>query len=293
MSGGPPPSLRLGGPPPSLRLGGPPPSLRLGGPPLSLRLGRVSSANGTRRNSSGASTPIDPLATPNGRINRGLLLAVNPNANANFDPFALSEGKMIERAGDEVSIFFIKGANGRRIGVRKVVKITNGREGQFEATKKEASVYERLTKLPDWRDHLIPYISSKKSRATVMIDFDYIEGSDVLRYIHVHPEEARELLKKVAQQLKWLAENGYSHGDIKLDNFFRTTDGRVLMLDLGTVARLDAGGARASARTDKAAFIFMVRDMLDVSSLDTRNILYDEPEKLPEFYEMVVKMIDG
>jgi serine/threonine protein kinase len=194
------------------------------------RLHRTSSANGA-----GAGSP---------RPSFGLLLAARSSGSSRASSelseeilgptFGLKAGEKLDTEGIAGRpIFIIRDAEGNPTGVRKIATVTDVRPGQFAATIKEAVVYKTLSEKPNWRQHIIPFRFEKIDDKIVIIDFDWIEGEDIEKYIQANPETAVTMIKEITQQLQWLASVGHIHGDIKLDNFYHTTDGRVLMFDFG------------------------------------------------------------
>jgi serine/threonine protein kinase len=153
-------------------------------------------------------------------------------------------------------IFIIRGPDGQPTGVRKVARGSDDRPGYFDATRNEARIYKQIiAENPEsWRDHLLPYRNSAANSASVIIDFDWVDGVDVRSYLADHPQDASAVFDHVARQLRWLAEKGYAHGDIDAGNFFRTADGRILILDLGLAHKRIVG-----AQKEKNDFIHMIR----------------------------------
>ena len=153
-------------------------------------------------------------------------------------------------------IFIIRGPDGQPTGVRKVARGSDDRPGYFDATRNEARIYKQIiAENPmTWRDHLLPYRNSVANSASVIIDFDWVDGVDVRSYLADHPQDASAVFDHVARQLRWLAEKGYAHGDIDAGNFFRTTDGRILVLDLGLAHKRLVG-----AQKEKNDFVHMIR----------------------------------
>lgn len=153
-------------------------------------------------------------------------------------------------------IFIIRGPDGQPTGVRKIARGSDNRPGYFEATRNEARTYKQIIaeNPEEWRNHVLPYRNSDMNSASVIIDFDWVDGTDVRTYLADHPQDATVVFDHVARQLRWLAEKGYAHGDIDAGNFFRTADGRILVLDLGLAHKRIVG-----AQKEKSDFLHMIR----------------------------------
>lgn len=154
---------------------------------------------------------------------------------------------LVEEAVGPYSLSFIKNRDGTKRMVRKITKSTNSRRGQFEATVREADIYNDLIKNPDYKDHILPFVRSKRTNDWIYIDFDYVNGLDFERYLATLPDEAGEerkyLLLEAIRHLQWLLLVGYSHGDVKLNNFYiDTTTRKTYIIDFGTSRKLLSRG---------------------------------------------------
>jgi len=204
--------------------------------------------------------------------------------------YELREGETIDAVGIAGRpIYIIRGPDGRPTGVRKIAVTVNDRPGYFSATQQEANMYEQIRNEnpDDWSAHLLPYREKHGNRSTVIIDFDWVDGMDVGAYLEANPRAATIVFDKIAQQLRWLTEKGYIHGDIKTGNFFRTVDGRILILDLGlTQKRINV----ISARNEKNAFIDMIRPFVKQKVVQR---LEEQPLTLAlaDFYLMAARRI--
>jgi serine/threonine protein kinase len=114
--------------------------------------------------------------------------------------------------------------------------------------KHEAAVYEALGSSP----YIFPYeglslnsssLNSNSSQSafsnnpTVYFNMEHMEGSTLADYkktADIRLAEARTLITKTAEALRWLAEKGFTHGDIKLDNVYREKDGGIRIFDFGS-----------------------------------------------------------
>lgn len=147
------------------------------------------------------------------------------------------------------TLSYITNTKGTKRMVRKITEKTNIRRGQFEATVREADVYNELIKIPDHTDHILPYVRSKRTNDWVYIDWAVVEGIDFERYVATLTdptgEERKRLLLEAIGHLQWLLDAGYSHGDVKLSNFFIDTTGKTYIIDFGTSRRVyGTGGIR-------------------------------------------------
>jgi serine/threonine protein kinase len=129
--------------------------------------------------------------------------------------------------------------------VRKIaLKNDFSRPGQFIATTREAAVYEELIKLPDHIQHILPFKRSKRTNDWIYIDFDYVDGVDFERYLETIEGRNTDgalrkyLLSAAIQHLHWLLSAGYSHGDVKLSNFYIGADEKTYILDFGTSRKI-------------------------------------------------------
>ena len=71
---------------------------------------------------------------------------------------------------------------------------------------------------------------------------DCIDGDKSREYVKNHPQELVLIIESITGIIKYLhcfPEYGFVHLDIKPDNFVVTSDGRVIMIDLGTCKRIN------------------------------------------------------
>lgn len=166
-------------------------------------------------------------------------------------------------------IFFFKDkVSGKLVRVRKVERPT-GRPGQYEATLEEAKKYRKLIKEADHASHILPYLGHVVGRSgatsIIIIDFGYVNGVNFEEYLMaglpanasvnmsqmIAPEKRayiksrlsadpakkevlRKLLIEAAKHLQWFLSVGYTHGDVKLDNFFISEEtGQTYIIDFG------------------------------------------------------------
>jgi serine/threonine protein kinase len=184
----------------------------------------------------GAGAPIPMLMIGDNAPNYG------PGGNITQNGLSTNQ-TLVEEVVGPYSLSFIKNRDGTRRMVRKITTSTNSRRGQFEATVREADVYNELIKNPDYKDHILPFIRSKRTNDWVYIDFEYVNGMDFERYLATLPDEAGEerkyLLLEAIRHLQWLLTVGYSHGDVKLNNFYiDTTTRKTYIIDFGTSRKL-------------------------------------------------------
>lgn len=72
---------------------------------------------------------------------------------------------------------------------------------------------------------------------------DYIDGKESRKYVKANPKILISLIESISRILSYLhafPNGGFAHLDIKPGNFVVTSDGRVMMIDLGTCKRLVA-----------------------------------------------------
>jgi len=163
-------------------------------------------------------------------------------------PDGLRAGEVLDTEGIAGKpIFIIRGASGAPTGVRKIAHSDDPLKGHFSATQNEAKMYTHFTSIPHWREHILPFRRAEIKDDIVVIDFDWVEGEDVEKYLAAHPEDSLPIIRQIIMQLRWLAQHGYVHGDVKLDNFYRTADGRILLFDFGRAARAAYGSIMADA----------------------------------------------
>lgn len=200
--------------------------------PLSLK--RPSSSNRAHEDARGFSLAL--AARSSGSSRRSSEVAeetVGPDFN-------LRKGEQLDKDGiDGKPVYIIRNAAGAPVGVRKIATSLDERKGQFSATQNEATVYRNLVTIHGWRDHILPIRSEHVTDDLVVLDFDWVEGNDLKTYLAEHPSEMIPVLRQAILQLRWFTLHGYSHGDVRLDNFYRKTDGTVLLFDFGRTRRVN------------------------------------------------------
>lgn len=70
---------------------------------------------------------------------------------------------------------------------------------------------------------------------------DYIDGNESRKYVRANPKILISLIESISGILRYLhafPNGGFAHLDIKPGNFVVTSDGRAMMIDLGTCKRL-------------------------------------------------------
>lgn len=111
---------------------------------------------------------------------------------------------------------------------------------------REVAVYESLGSSP----YIFPYEGSSTSPnssnnarsafsgpSNIYFNMEHMEGStlaDYMKTADIRLAEARDLITKTAYALKWLAKQGFTHGDIKLDNVYRDKTGKIRIFDFGS-----------------------------------------------------------
>ena len=208
--------------------------LRLGAPP-SLSFG-IKRANTPRSNSSGRNT---------GRASK----RAKESQCGDLEPgeFCESRSRAVgESYGSEI-YFIRKVGNVAPIKVRKLV--TPGL--LFSQIGREAAIYETLSKKDGFTDFCLPFLKYTDGRTKRYIDFEYVEGVSLDKYVHGKSERERiGIFKQCVRCLKVLAGHGYVHGDIKMDNFWWDSDRkRVLIFDFEYVTRNPSVIGRESDRS--------------------------------------------
>ena len=154
------------------------------------------------------------------------------------ETYNIGEGETMEhREVGPYVVHVIQNKEGVSQRVRKITPV-HGRPGQFLSTVREADVYDKLREQPDWKDHILPFYKSQRSRDWIYINFRYVDGEDFEQYMKknptLHKSEKKTLLLEAIWHLRWLLQAGYTHGDVKLSNFYRDTTGKTYILDFGT-----------------------------------------------------------
>lgn len=89
---------------------------------------------------------------------------------------------------------------------------------------------------------------------TVYIIMELVRGKDMLGLFRTHgtplsAEEVLDFAEQAGMALDALHRKGWMHGDVKPENFFRTNDGRIVLLDFGTATSFAWGGGRTKELT--------------------------------------------
>ncbi len=111
----------------------------------------------------------------------------------------------------------------RKLGTSAPMENGTIRLETFRGIQKEGRVYEALRKLNGFSEMCLPFIHYKEEKGIRYIDFDYTPGETVYEYIHKEKrgiEQRKKVLALCIRTLLFLAEHGYIHGDIKMDNFW-------------------------------------------------------------------------
>jgi len=132
--------------------------------------------------------------------------------------------------------------NGATVGVRKIAR-SEGPHGIFGFTKREKLFYEYIMTQPDHEDYILPYRKGNQNASSVYINFNYVEGSDLINYLNANGttlsvKEKRDIAYQTAKALRWLVDKERIHGDIKADNLYRRNDRKILLIDFGRVTQL-------------------------------------------------------
>lgn len=138
------------------------------------------------------------------------------------------------------TVYIIRDATtGEPVGVRKFVSNMDPRPGHYTAVQNEARNYRDIQAAnADWAEHILPFRQSIQRRNGIILDFDWIPGTDLQTYLATATRrEAQQALEHAARQLRWLALAGYHHGDVKAENIYRAADGRILLFDFDSANR--------------------------------------------------------
>ncbi len=134
-------------------------------------------------------------------------------------------------------------------------------ESLYDETKDEIEIYNTLRLFPGSEHYIMPVVGAKSTPRYASINFRWLDGEDLLTYSQQEGQVLANVLKALrgaAEALLWLAGYGYVHGDIKPDNFFVGTDGRVRLMDLG---RAHEDAAVRTKFSERRAFLQMVQGM--------------------------------
>lgn len=272
-SGGRPPGLpplRMGGPPPGLaplRMGGPPPGL------ASLRMGGLSSfGNGD------SPELINPLKNGLG-------------AGETLEP--LHEGAQKVYASN---VYKIKNSSGAVRGIRKVVYAHS--PGLFEPTRKEQVIYTTLKGTPGHERYILPYKQGSRNAGSVYLNFNWKDGSDLIDYLESRMKsrsaslstgERRDIIVRAATALKWLAEQGYIHGDIKFQNLYRDISGNIYLLDFGSASSIKSA-QEIQIKREIGKFIEMITPIADtVLTFNLTPYESDYSKAIIPFYDAIIR----
>ena len=214
----------------------------------------------------------------------GLTLSIKghrpPNSNDKEEPKKVSPkpiytGKLEPGEGLEPISFLVGTQNsyiyyvtkeGDHHKVRKVVVNQGFTQVAYPNAKKEKVIYDKLRTLEGWGGHVLPYVGGEDTQGSVIIDFKYMEGNDLLTYINKEgpsKEKRIELLDQAQAALDFCHEHEITHGDIKAENFYVSEGGkRCYIFDFGS------GSMRPTAsdfRRDEEAFKAMEKEVLSAA----------------------------
>jgi serine/threonine protein kinase len=164
--------------------------------------------------------------------------------------------------GTQNSYIYYVTKDGDHHKVRKVVANQGFTQVAYPNAKKEKVIYDKLHTLEGWEDHVLPYVGGEDTQGSVIIDFKYMEGNDLLTYINKKrpsDEKRVELLNQAQAALDFCHEHEITHGDIKAENFYVSEGGkRCYIFDFGS------GSMRPTAsdfRRDEEAFKDMEKEV--------------------------------
>jgi serine/threonine protein kinase len=168
-----------------------------------------------------------------------------PAAVINVERNGLAEGESLEQLGEQgiyASNVRKIMKNGATVGIRKIAQSAKGQI--YNDTKREKAFYDNIMRYPDAREYIIPYRKGNQDTTSVYINFNWVDGSDLIDYINgkqvpLTLAERRNIAYQTAYALRWLAGKDRIHRDIKADNLYRRNDGKILLIDFGLVTRLE------------------------------------------------------
>lgn len=180
-------------------------------------------------------------------------------------------------------------ATGQPVGVRKFVSATDPRPGHYIAVQREARNYQDIQEAQaDWADHILPFRRAIQRTHGILLDFDWIHGTDVQTYLEgASRREAQQALDHAARQLRWLALAGYRHGDVKAENIYRTADGRILLFDFDSASKFINP---VSTGTERSRFMAMIAPYVSERTTE-RLTAMPFGTKLHEFYLMASRLL--
>lgn len=176
----------------------------------------------------------------------------------------------------------------------------------------EAEVYKALGTSP----YIFPYEgsstspnSSNNARSAfsgppnVYFNMEHMEGSTLADYrktADIRLAEARTLITKTAKALRWLATQGFTHGDIKLDNVYRDKTGKIRIFDFGSSKQFSANANMQHATLwdsarDMEAFVTWIIEPLAPIVDKLRHVnVFTKPGTNPQdalnnFYSAVIR----
>ena len=185
-------------------------------------------------------------------------------------------------------IFFIKRAG--QADPSKVRKL--GRDDQTRTMIAiEGLRYKDLQGKPGFERYCLPYLKDVREGSAHYIDFRYVKGEPLHIYVHkgLSVEKRMDILKQCIRCLKFLANNGYVHGDVKLDNFWWDSEhSRVLVLDFEKATKNPPVGHMESKRSIE----YELKKVFKLMELEAElNLRGHVAEILGEPKEAVVKRI--
>lgn len=124
----------------------------------------------------------------------------------------------------------------------KTKKTMSSAVKQVPASKmdmEEVQLQAQLSKLPQCNEHIACYYDLFQDSRTrdYLIVMEFVNGQELWDYIKDHPvidnRKLFDLFKQALEGLKFIHSKKIAHGDIKLENFMITHDGKLKYIDLG------------------------------------------------------------
>lgn len=187
-----------------------------------MEIGKRKRNNNTKRESFGLTIRKQRLNVDVNEYEPGRCGSLEPDETCLLRPKGMGEqyGSLI--------YFIRKGNKETPVKIRKLgtsAKMPNGniRLETFRGIQKEGRVYESLRKLNAFSQFCLPFLKYTEDGSIRYIDFEYLPGETVFEYVNKEErglESRKKILGRCIEALLFLAENGYIHGDVKLDNFW-------------------------------------------------------------------------
>ncbi len=124
--------------------------------------------------------------------------------------------------------------------------------------------------------HIVTIYDIGNADGTLYISMEYLEGGDLKDKIRdgMHPEEALEVVEKVAEALALAHQEGIIHRDVKPANILYRDDGTPLLSDFGIAKRLKFDAELTSTGTILGSPVYMSPEQAEGMQVDGRTDIY-------------------